>query len=115
MPSNCQRIRCGSQDHEGTDEIRERSLAAEGDCAESRGKNASEYGSLDGTAEIFIYSGEEPREWDGVVTGQSPPCAPDGEEGPDQARGQRQKDDKQEPERSTGAAGGLSVNLCQWE
>ena len=105
----------GAENDEGAREVGEGGAGAEGDGAEAGGQDSREHGGFDGTAELLVDVGEEAGEGDGVVAGQGPPGAANGEEGADQAGREGEEDDEEEAERCGAGAGGLEIGLGKGE
>ena len=115
MRRDRQGIARGGQDDEAADEIRKRSLASELDGAKRRTQHGAQQHGGDGAAQAFIDGAEEGGERGGVVAGQGPEDAADGEVGAEHADHDAEEEDQEEAEGGALGAGGLRVDYGERE
>ena len=85
-------------------------MAPQRNCSKRRCQDSTKQGRRDGTAQSFVDEREEFREGCGVVAGQSPPVAGDGENGADEGGDERKEDDEEETESCALRARGLGID-----
>ena len=98
MPPNSKGVGCRREDNERADQIRERRLAAQLNCSERGTQYCCQDGGWDRATQAFVDLGEERRERGGVVAGQSPEYAADGQVGSQHAYHDGEEDDEEEAE-----------------
>lgn len=106
-------IRHRRQDDEGTGQVDEGGRTAEGDGTESGSNHRYEQCRVNGTTQGFVDSSEQRREWDGIVSCQSPVDPRVSEDGADATAQRTHQQDEQQTESSTGTSCRLGVDCCQ--